>query len=114
MLAAHLTTTCRSDKRKKVPKNISSQWLRLYTFLLYIFIHPLLFPPLSQVPAIQVEAASEAGSSSSEDDEAAVGPQQLLEKPDSCDSGHEEDSCSEPDSSSQDFEPSGLPNERTR
>jgi len=63
---------------------------------------------------LQVEAAS---SESGEEDE-AVGPQlaaaaaAAVEKPDSCDSGHE-DSCSEPDSS-QDFEPSGLPNERTR
>jgi len=66
-----------------------------------------------QVPAIQVEAASSEGGSSGEEDE-AVGPQlaAAVEKPDSCDSGHD-DSCSEPDSS-QDFEPSGLPNERTR
>jgi len=65
-----------------------------------------------KVPAIQVEAAS--SSESGEEDE-AIGPQlaaAAVEKPDSCDSGHE-DSCSEPDSS-QDFEPSGLPNERTR
>jgi hypothetical protein len=62
---------------------------------------------------MQVEAAVEAGaSSSSEEDEAAGPPRQLQEKADSCDSGHD-DSCSEPDSS-QDFEPSGLPNERTR
>ncbi len=70
-----------------------------------------------KVPAIQVEAASSESGSSGEEDE-AIGPQLAaaaavaVEKPDSCDSGHE-DSCSEPDSS-QDFEPSGLPNERTR
>ena len=69
-----------------------------------------------KVPAIQVEAASSESGSSGEEDE-AIGPQlaaaaAAVEKPDSCDSGHE-DSCSEPDSS-QDFEPSGLPNERTR
>jgi hypothetical protein len=75
----------------------------------------LSFPSPFKVPAIQVEAAS--SSESGEEDE-AIGPQlaaaaaAAVEKPDSCDSGHE-DSCSEPDSS-QDFEPSGLPNERTR
>ncbi len=77
----------------------------------------LSFPSRFKVPAIQVEAASSESGSSGEEDE-AIGPQlaaaaaAAVEKPDSCDSGHE-DSCSEPDSS-QDFEPSGLPNERTR
>ena len=57
---------------------------------------------VGQVPVIHVEPAS--GS----EDEAVV-----PDKSESGDSGHEEDSCSEPDSA-QDFSAAAVPNERTR